>query len=518
MSCSTASAPRTPTAPGSPSDPIVLSSDPPVRVDPRADPSVDPWAGPMTGPPLDPATGPTLEPTGTPLGAGGVVLLAAAITGNLIFGSSTLALPALVDGLGLSASTGTLVVALFSVGFASSLVLGGRLGDAWGRRRILRIALAALVPASLLVALAPGAGVLLVGRVLQGVASGLALPQVLSTIQHTTVGRARARWTGAYASVIGGGTAIGQIGAGALVAADPWGVGWRLAFGFVALVAAIALIAARAIPETSSSRVSRLDPLGAVLLGAAIAAIVLPLGAGSVLAGSAVVALLVLAAVLLAAFALWQRRRTDAHALVPLSALRVRPLQLGLALTLVFFASYGGFVYYFSTTLQTGLHLGAFTTAVVLTVFAAGFVATSALLPALVARWTPRRVMLAGVAGQAAMLAATAAIVVGSDGHPPLALLCPVLVVLGIAQAAMYGPLIGSVMGAVSHDLAGLASGLFSTLQQVGIALGVPVFGLVLGALPTSPALAVAACIGVQILFAAVFAVLVVRLARTAHA
>lgn len=446
------------------------------------------------------------------------MLLAAAITGNLIFGSSTLALPALVDGLGLSASTGTLVVALFSVGFASSLVLGGRLGDAWGRRRILRIALAALVPASLLVALAPGAGVLLVGRVLQGVASGLALPQVLSTIQHTTVGRACARWTGAYASVIGGGTAIGQIGAGALVAADPWGAGWRLAFGFVALVAAIALIAARAIPETSSSRISRLDPLGAVLLGAAIAAIVLPLGAGSLLAASAVVALLVLAAVLLAAFALWQRRRTDAHALVPLSALRVRPLQLGLALTLVFFASYGGFVYYFSTTLQTRLHLGALTTAVVLTVFAAGFVATSALLPALVARWTPRRVMLAGVAGQAVMLAATAAIVVGSDGHPPLVLLCPVLVVLGIAQAAMYGPLIGSVMGAVSHDLAGLASGLFSTLQQVGIALGVPVFGLVLGALPTSPALAVAACIGVQISFAGVFAVLVTALGRATRA
>ncbi|MCG7310947.1 MFS transporter [Brachybacterium sp. ACRRE] len=464
-----------------------------------------------------PAPPESTEPTSPPLGAGGVVLLAAAITGNLIFGSSTLALPALEDGLGLTASTGTLVVALFSVGFASSLVLGGRLGDAWGRRRMLQIALAALVPASLLVALAPGAGVLLVGRVLQGVASGLALPQVLSTIQHTTVGRSRARWTGAYASVIGGGTAIGQIGAGALVAADPWGAGWRLAFGFVALVAALALFAARAIPETSSSRVSRLDPLGALLLGAAIAAIVLPLGAGSLLATSAVVSLLVLAAVLLAAFALWQRHRTDAHALVPLSALRVRPLQLGLALTLVFFASYGGFVYYFSTTLQTGLHLGALTTAIVLTVFAAGFVVTSAMLPALVARWTPRHVMLAGVAGQAVMLAATAAIVVGSDGHPSLVLLCLVLVVLGVAQAAMYGPLIGSVMGAVSHDLAGLASGLFSTLQQVGIALGVPVFGLVLGALPTYPALAVAACIGVQILFAAVFAVLVTALGRATN-
>jgi MFS family permease len=442
---------------------------------------------------------------------GGVVLLAAAITGNLVFGASTLALPALVDGLALSAATGTLVVALFSVGFASSLVLGGRLGDAWGRRRMLRIALAALIPASLLVALAPGASILLVGRVLQGVASGLALPQVLSTIQHTTAGPSRARWTGAYAAVIGGGTAIGQIGAGVLVAADPWDAGWRLAYGFAAAVAVIALACTPAIPETSSPRTSRLDPLGALLLGVAIAAIVLPLGVGSLLPPLALGALLLLAIALLALFALWEHHRTDTHALVPLSALRVRPLQLGLAMTLAFFASYGGFVYYFSTTLQTGLHLGALTTAIVLTTFAAGFVASSALLPGPVLRWGPRRVMRAGVAGQVTMLAATAGVVVSGGANPPLIVLCVVLVLLGIVQAAMYGPLIGSVMGAVDDGRAGLASGLFSTFQQVGIALGVPLFGLVLGMLPGDPGLAFAACAGVQVLIAGVFAVLVGR-------
>lgn len=465
-----------------------------------------------------PAPGPTPAPEAAPLGAGGVVLLAAAITGNLVFGASTLALPALVDDLHLTAATSTLVVALFSVGFASSLVLGGRLGDAWGRRRMLRIALAALIPVTLLVALSHGAGTLLVGRVLQGVASGLALPQVLSTIQRSTVGPSRARWTGAYASVIGGGTAIGQIVAGVLVATDPWGDGWRLAYGFVALVAVLALAATRAIPETSSGRTSRLDPLGALLLGAAIAALVLPLGVRSLLSLRADGVLLAAVLCLLVVFALWERHRTDAHALVPLGALRVRPLQLGLTLTFVFFAGYGGFVYYFSTTLQTGLHAGPLTTAIVLMSFAAGFVATSAVLPALVARSTPRRVMHAGVVGQVLMLAATAGTVVGSGGHPPLVVLCIVLVVLGIAQAAMYGPLIGSVMGAVSPSLAGLASGLFSTLQQVGIALGVPVFGIVLGTLPAAPALAFAACIGVQIVIAGVFAVLVAALGRATRA
>lgn len=500
MSCSTASASHAatvtdpPAAPGAteaPGGPITLSSDSPAPPEP-------------TEPP---------EPTRPPLGAGGVVLLAAAITGNLIFGSSTLALPALEDGLGLTASTGTLVVALFSVGFASSLVLGGRLGDAWGRRRMLQIALAALVPASLLVALAPGAGVLLVGRVLQGVASGLALPQVLSTIQHTTVGRSRARWTGAYASVIGGGTAIGQIGAGLLVSIDPFGAGWRLSYALVALVAGLALIASTAIPETWSTAASRLDPLGALLLGAAITAVVLPLGLGASLQPrSLVIGFVLLAVVLLLVFLRWERRRTPQRALVPLPALRTRPLQRGLVLTLVFFAGYGGFVYYFSTTLQAGMGLGALTTALVLMAFAAGFVLTSAALPKVLAWCTPRRIMLTGVAAQATLLTAVAALVLARDGHPPLFVLCVLLVLLGIGQAAMYGPLIGSVMGALDHSLAGLASGLFSTLQQVGIALGVPVFGLVLSALPHDPALAFAACAAGQVLLAGTFALLVGRM------
>ncbi|PWH07660.1 hypothetical protein DEO23_03285 [Brachybacterium endophyticum] len=447
------------------------------------------------------------------LGAGGVALLAAGITGNLVFGASTLALPALESGLALAPATGALVVALFSVGFAATLVLGGRLGDAHGRRRILRLAVAALIPASLLVALAPGAGVLLVGRALQGIASGLALPQVLSTIQHSTSGRARARWTGAYAAVIGGGTAVGQMGAGVLVTLDPWGIGWRLSFALVAAVALLVLATSSAIPETRGTVSGRLDPLGALLLGAAITMIVLPLGLFTTLPPVITALLVVGALVLLALFALWERHRTAQHALVPLPALRVRPLQIGLALTLVFFASYGGFAYYFATALQAGLGLGALTTAITLMTFNAGFVVASTLLPALLERFSARRVMLAGVTGQVLTLLAIATLIVVTGSQPPLVLLCVLLIILGLVQASMYGPLIGSVMGAVDRGLAGLASGLFSTMQQVGIAVGVPIFGLVLSALPALPAWAFAACVGVQIVLAGVFTVLVGRLA-----
>ena len=448
------------------------------------------------------------------LGLGGLLLLAAGVTGNLVFGASTLALHALEGALSLTPAEGTMVVALYSAGFAASLVLGGRLGDAWGRRRMLRLALAALIPASLLVALAPGAGILLAARIAQGIACGLVLPQVLSTIQHTTRGPARTRWTGAYAAVVGGGTALGQIGAGVLVTADPFGLGARLSLAGVALVAMIVLAASGTIPETRSPLGSVPDPLGAVLLGAAIITLVLPLGLSAMAGAGTIVLLLVLSTTLFLAFLLWQRHRTPRRALVPLPALRERPLQIGLAQTLLFFAGYGGFTYYFSTTLQAGLGLEALPTSVLLMPFAAGFVIASALLPLLQDRTTPRRTMAVGVTAQVPLLGVIAAVIEAGTQAPPLVLLCLLLTLLGLAQAAMYGPLIGSVMSSLDTGLSGVASGLFSTVQQLGIALGVPLFGLVLGALPAAPGHAFVLCAGVQILCGAVFAALLVRRRR----
>lgn len=443
------------------------------------------------------------------LGAGGLVLLAAGITGNMIFGASTLALAPLQRDLDISASMGTLVVALFSTGFAASLVLGGRLGDAWGRRRVLRLALAALIPASVVAALAPGASVLLVGRAAQGVASGIALPQVLSTIQGTTTGRARTLWTGAYAAVVGGGTALGQIGAGVLIATDPLRAGWRLSLALVVVVALIVLGASGAIPETRSTVTGGLDLVGALLLGAAIAALVLPLGLSSVLSAGPRALLLLGALILLLTLALWEHRRSPEHALLPPVALRVRPLQLGLAATLVFFAGYGGFTYYLTITLQTGLHLGALAAVAVFMPFFGAFIVMSLVVPRLVEHIPSRRVMLGGAVAQAVLLAALALLAHRSVAGGSLTVMCLALTLLGAAQAAMYGPLVSRVMGAVEPGLAGLASGLFSTVQQVGFALGVPVFGLVLGAVPADPALGFTACIGGQIVLAAAFATLV---------
>lgn len=445
------------------------------------------------------------------LGIGGIPLLAAGVTGNLVSGASTLALPALGTELSLAPAVSTMVVALFSAGFAASLVLGGRLGDAWGRRRVLRLALTAMVPASLLIAVAPGVGILLVARVVQGIACGLALPQVLSTIQHWTRGRPRARWTGAYAAVVGGGTALGQIGAGVLVTADPFGLGARLSLAGVALLALIVLATSRTIPESRTRVVGVTDPLGALLLAAAIITMVLPLGLSSMAGPGLVVIMLAFSAVLFLAFVLWQRQRTPQRALVPLPALRVRPLHVGLAQTLLFFAGYGGFTYYFSTMLQAGLDLGALPTSGLMMPFAGGFVLSSALLPLLPERMTPRRTMAVGALVQVLLLGVIAVVIDAGAQEPPLVMLCLLLTMLGIAQAAMYGPLIGSVMSSLDAGLSGVASGLFSTLQQVGVALGVPLFGLVLGVLPAAPGHAFALCVGVQVLFSAGFAALIVR-------
>lgn len=439
------------------------------------------------------------------------MLLGAGLIGNLIFGASTLVLPDMMGSLGLSTSGAALVVALYSVGFAASLVVGGRLGDARGRRTVLRIALAAVVLSSLLVAAAPGPILLGAGRTVQGIASGLVLPQVLSTIQHTTTGRIRARWTGLYAAVIGAGTAIGQLGAGILVDAVRPGLGWRLSYALVAAVALVPLLLSGSIPSTRAARAGRVDAFGAILLGLGVAGIALPLGLGSIVPWWATALLLLGAVALIATFVRWERHVAPEHALMPPAVVRNAPLRRGLALTFLFFAGYGSFVYYFTATMQNGLGAGPLETAVLLLPFTAGFVCVSVLLPSVLGRRPAVPVMMVGTAVQGAMLIGLAMLMTAGWPAPPRAAVIVVFVVLGAAQAMMYGPLIGTVMDAVPRRLAGLASGLFSTMQQLGFALGIPVFGLILAGLGRDPARAFAVCVAGQLTLGLTFFLLLRR-------
>lgn len=408
-------------------------------------------------------------------------------------------LPALSADLRIDTGAGSLVIALFPLAFAASLVLGARLGDRYGRRRLFRVGLAGLAASSVLVALTSSLAPLLVARVLQGAAAGLLLPQALATVQHTTTGRRRARWLGVYAGVLGIGTTAGQLLGGAFTSSPLGDAGWRQVFTTIAALSLAVLAATAFVPETRSGSASRTDLPGAVLLGLGLTAVLLTLSVGRE-AGWPwwAFVLLAAAAALLGAFALWERRIDPRRALLPPATLGQPALLVGLCLAGIFFSGYGAFVYLFVLAAENGMGLSSLTTALTLLPFAIGFVVTSLVLPRLPTRRTPRRVMRRGAIAQSMLLIAIGLTVFAGWPSPSPWLLQPLMVLLGAAQSLVYTPLIGLVLDTVPVVLAGVASGLLSTVQQLATALGVAAFALLSASLSASPAGAFLVCLCVQ--------------------
>lgn len=475
---------------------------------------------------------------------GAVVLLVGTALSNVIFGAATIDAPAVASGLGGDVGAAGLFVALFSAGFAAVLVLAGRLGDRWGRRRLFRIGLALLGVTSLAVALAPSLASLLVLRALEGVATGVMLPQTLSTIHTTTQGPRRALLTSVYVAVVGLGTTLGQLGAGALAAVGP--AGWRWTFGLIGALALAVCAAGGLILQTRSAAPeagavgragaslgagaaaepgtpagergaaarSGLDLIGSLLLAVAVVAFLVPVGLGRGLGwpwwtwaslGVAVLAVLGLV--------VREPRLEEHRALIPLAAVRSLPLRTGLALTIVFFIGYGGFVFLFSSTFGS-VGLTPLAVAAALFPFAVAFVAGTLSAPWWVRRFSAVTVMRTGALVQLACLAVGAGMIWAQWPAPSVLMLQPVLVVQGVAQAVMYTPLLGTVMAALPHHLAGTASGLVATMQQVGLAVGVAVIAVLADVAAGLGGAGVACSLGLTMVMAVVFASTVGRLRR----
>lgn len=442
---------------------------------------------------------------------GAAALLGGTVLANVIFGAATIVAPSVAEEVRADAGAAGLFVALFSAGFAAVLVLGGRLGDRLGRRRLFRAGLLLLALTSLAVSLVPGLAGLLMVRAAQGVATGLLLPQALTTIQATTSGTRRTRLTSIYAAVLGVGTTVGQIGAGALAALGP--SSWRFAFAVIGVLAIAVLCVTGLIPETRAPSESGIDVLGSVLLATTIVALLVPLGLGRSMGwpwwtGAS------LAASLLAAFVLtaWERRLPAHRALLPREVLRTPLLRVGLLLTALFFTGYGAFVFLFSSTASARLGLDPLMVGVSLAPFAGAFITGTLLSPRLVGRLGARHLMQASAVVQALALLAIALMVWLEWPAPSLLGVQPALLLLGFAQALMYTPLIGTIMGSLPHELAGMASGLLATVQQAGLAIGVAMIAVLADMLSAVGGAGFAACLLLNVLLATVFAIVAGRL------
>ncbi|MGH3416988.1 MAG: MFS transporter, partial [Actinocrinis sp.] len=262
---------------------------------------------------------------------------------------ANVAAPSIRAELGASYSDVQWIAAGYALALAVGLLTGGRLGDLFGRRRMLVIGVTGFTLASLACAFAPDPGALIAARVVQGLFGAAMVPQCFGLIRDLFPPRELGKAFSALGPVIGLSTIAGPIVAGALIDANLFGSGWRAVFGINLPLAAFALVGAlKALPDKPAvgGRTMKLDGVGALLAGAAMFLLVYPLVQGRELGWPAWTGLeFAGAAVLFALFGLHQawRSRRGAATLVEFSVLTKRSYAGGVLFTLIFFGAIVGF-------------------------------------------------------------------------------------------------------------------------------------------------------------------------------
>ncbi|MEV1077522.1 MFS transporter [Streptomyces sp. NPDC050211] len=407
------------------------------------------------------------------------VLLGAALP-LIDFFIVNVALPTIGQDLAASESVLELVVSGYGLAYAVLLVLGGRLGDLFGRRRLFLGGMAAFGLTSLACGLAPTAWTLVAARVAQGVASAAMLPQVLATIQAATSGPRRAKAMGLYGATAGLSMVAGQILGGVLVAADLAGTSWRAVFLVNVPVVVVGLVlAARAVPETRSQHPEPIDAPGTVLLAASLLALLAPLTEGRA-AGWPLWTWLSLAAFPLLAGAFYAvERRADRQGrtpLVPPSLFALTSLRRGLVMIVPFSIGFSGFMFVIAVALQQGAGRGPVAAGLALAPMAVVFFFTSLAGPRLVTRYGTR-VVTAGAGLQAVGVALMALAAWRSWPDLGIVGLLPGAAIAGAGQALQLPIIFRVVLSEVPTARAGVGSGVMITTQQSALALGVATLG-----------------------------------------
>ena len=411
-----------------------------------------------------------------------VLLLAGFVTIFDLF-VVNVAIPSMQTGLSASFAQIGFIVAGYELAFGVLLITGGRLGDLFGRRRLFVIGMVGFTLASALCGLAPSASFLIGARVLQGLAAALLFPQVYASIRVNFDGDDSRRAFGLLGMTLGLAAIAGQVLGGWLVHADLFGLGWRSIFLINMPIGLFAIVAARHIPESRAPQRPALDWTGAVLVSAGLALLLVPLIEGPEQDWPVWSQLALLAAVVvLAAFYRQQewRRMAGDLPLVDMHLLTQCRFALGVLLVLLVYSTSSSFFLCFALLMQSGLGLDPFLAGSVFAPCSVGFVAASLAAPGWVARRGTNAIVTGALVYTVSLGLLIAQVQVAGASLAPMQLI-PVLIVVGAGQGFIMTPLLNLVLGYVEEEQAGMASGIISTMQQVGAALGVAVVGILFG-------------------------------------
>jgi MFS family permease len=425
-----------------------------------------------------------------------VILLAGQAMASMDASILAIAAPSLRVDLHASGAQLQLIVAMYTIVFATLVVTGARLGDVLGPRRAFLLGLAAFALASLAGGLAPTPATLILARALQGAAAALMTPQVLSIIQLQFEGERRARALGAYSMILA--VAGGQVLGGFLVGAHLLAAAWRPALLLNAPIGALLLLLARhGLPQMAARPPQRLDLAGAAVLSVALLSLVLPLTFGRDDGWPAWVwPCFASCALALAVFVVMERRvrSRGGHPLFDLRLLRVAGVAAGVGAVMLVMSAYAGLLISLTLYLQGPLRFTPLHAGLTFAIYAAGF-ATASLT------WTrasPTARERLPVLGPIAMGAALLGVgLIADGGRWPLGLIAPLLYAGGVGHACSFSPLTNRMAAAVRPAQASDLSGLVLTASLIGQVLGVAAFvGVYLDAAPHGAAHALALTTG----------------------
>jgi EmrB/QacA subfamily drug resistance transporter len=365
------------------------------------------------------------------------------------------------------------------------LVTGGRLGDALGRRRMFLIALAAFVLTSALAGAAPNETLLVVARLLQGMAAGMLTPQNTGLIQDLFRGSERGRAFGMFGAVIGISTAVGPVLGGAILAVFGNPGGWRWVFyvnvpiGVLAFVLALRLLPKA--PRRKRGLRSEIDFVGVLLLGLAVLCVLLPLIQSGQSGLRNLWWLFPIAVVLGIAFVRWEQRMVE-RGRPPLLDTRLFTntpgYASGAAVGAIYFCGFAGIWLVFAIFFQQGLGYTPLQSGLSVTPFAIGFAVASAVAGRLVSRWG-RKLTVTGLSLVVVGLGLVA-VVVGQvpSRYAGIAIALPLLIA-GIGGGMVISPNTTLTLECVPPKMAGVAGGALQTGQRIGTAIGTAVLASV---------------------------------------
>ncbi|MGU3434013.1 DHA2 family efflux MFS transporter permease subunit [Actinomycetes bacterium M1A6_2h] len=403
------------------------------------------------------------------------------------------ALPTIRVSLDASEATLSWIISGYALAFGLALITAGRVGDRVGHKWVFFTGLALFTAASLACGLATNDLSLIAARVVQGLAGGIFVPAVTAYIQLLFPPQARGKAFAIMGAVIGVSSALGPIIGGVIIEVLGEESGWRgvffvnLPIGIVGLILAVRFLPTKA--ETDGAQASqstgsqKIDWIGLVLVTAGLVALLVPLIEGQDVGWPVwTYATLVVGAVLIAAFGAWEvfhssRGRTP---LVP-PRLFTRPAFTGgTILALVYFAAFTSIFFTISILWQTGLGNSALQSGLVSLPFAVGSIVSSS---------QSNRLTLA--LGRNVLVLGAGLVTVGL-GWLWLTLLftdasnltmwktLPPLLIAGFGNGCFIAPNAQFIVATVEREDAGSASGVISTMQRVGSAVGIAVIGSVL--------------------------------------